>query len=49
MAGQTSGALRQRLLVVDVAVTLVLLAAAHTTGGHASLAEKDRAGVTTAH
>jgi len=49
MAGQTSGALRRRLLVVDVAVTLVLLAAAHATGGHTGLAEKDRAGVTPAH
>ena len=31
MAGTTSGALRLRLLVVDVTVTLVLLAAAHAT------------------
>jgi len=41
--------LRRRLLVVDVAVTQVLLGAAHATGGHAGLAEEDRAGVTTTH
>jgi len=35
--------------VVDVAVTQVLLAAAHATGGHAGLADEDRAGVTKAH
>jgi len=44
-SGRASGALRRRLLLVDVAVPLVLLAAAHTTGGHTGLAEKDRAGV----
>jgi len=49
VAGGTSGALRRRLLVVDVAVTQVLLTAAHTPGGHAGLAEKDRAGVPTPH
>jgi len=49
VAGRTSGALRRRLLVVDVVVTQVLLAAAHATGGNAGLAEEDRAGVTTAH
>jgi len=49
VAGRTSGALRRRLLVVDVAVTLVLLAAAHATGGRTGLAEKDRAGVAPTH
>jgi len=49
VAGRTSGALRRRLLVVDVAVTQVLLAAAHAPGGHVGLAEDDRAGVTTTH
>jgi len=49
VAGRTSGALRRRLVVVDVAVPLVLLAAAHTTGGHTGLAEKDRAGIAPTH
>jgi len=49
VAGGTSGALRRRLLVVDVAVTQVLLTAAHTPGGHTGLAEEDRAGVPTTH
>jgi len=42
VGARASGALRRRLLVVDVAVPLVLLAAAHTTGGHTGLTEKDR-------
>ena len=49
MAGRTSRALRRRLLVVDVAVTLVLLTAAQATGGHTGLAEKYRAGVAPTH
>jgi len=49
VAGRTAGALRRRLLVVDVAFTLVLLAAAHATGGHTGLSKKDRMGVATAH
>jgi len=44
VAGRTSGALRRRILLVDVAVTLVLLAVAHATGGHTYLTEKDVAG-----
>jgi len=48
VARRNSRALRRRLLVVDVAVTQVLLAPAHATGGHAGLAENDRAGITTA-
>jgi len=49
VAGRTSEALRRRLLVVDVAVMQVLLTTAHTPGGHAGLAEEDRAGVPTTH
>jgi len=49
VAGQTAGALRRWLLVVDVAVVLMLLAAARTTGGHADLAEEDRAGIAPTH
>ena len=49
VTGRTSGALRRRLLVVDVPVTLVLLAATNATGGHSGLAEKDGAGVAPTH
>jgi len=49
VAGRTSWALPRRLLVVDVAITLVLLAAGHATGGYTVLAEKDRAGVAPTH
>jgi len=49
VAGRASGALRRRLLVVDVAVPLVLLVAAPTTGGRSGLAEKDREGIAPTH
>jgi len=49
VGGRASGALRRRIVLVDVAVPLVLLAVSHTTGGHTGLAEKDRAGVAPTH
>ena len=41
--GRTAGALRRRLLVVDVAVAVMLLPAMGTTGGQANLATENRA------
>jgi len=35
--------------LADVAVSLVLIPAAHATGGYTDLAEKDRVGVTPTH
>jgi len=48
-AGWTTGALRRRFLVVDVAVALVLLTAVGPTGGHADLTKENRAGMTPTH
>ena len=49
VAGRASGARRPWLPVVDVAVALVLLAAAHASGGHAVLVDKDHAGIAPTH
>ena len=40
MDGETARALRRRLLVVPVAVSLVLLTTVRPTGGHAGLLEE---------
>jgi len=49
VTGPTKGALRRRLLVVDVAVAVMLLAAVGPTGGHADFAKENRAGGTPTH
>jgi len=41
--GRTTGALRRRLLVVDVAIGVMLLTTVCPTGGHADLAKENRA------